>query len=193
MYEFVLYSRKGHTNGQIKTLLTAGRLDIVHQCILTSIFTSHGHRHDVIFHAFLNGPPNPPKHLIVNGDKLFNTRLDERSWENILKNVLDGNTHPGITVKKESIQAFIKAKAETGIEIFILEERGKNIKNIEFEDSAIFIFGDHIGLPKKDEKFILRFGEKISLGKQKYLTASCIDIINYTLDQHILKKYNMKR
>ncbi len=193
MYEFVLYSRKGYTDGQFKTLLSAGRLDIVYQCILTSIFTSHGHRYDVKFHGFLNGPPNPPKHIEVDGGKLYDVRLDERTWEHILKNVLNGGTHPGIILKKASIQAFISDKAKSGVEIFILEERGKNLKKIDFKDSAIFILGDHIGIPKKDEKFLLRFGKKLSLGKQRYLATSCIDIINYILDEHILLKYNRKR
>jgi tRNA pseudouridine-54 N-methylase len=193
MFEFVLYSRKGRTDSRFKTLLAGGRLDIVYQCILTSIFKSHGHRHDVVFHAFLNGPPAPPLHLEINGDTLRDARLDERSWEKILKNVLTGGTHPGVTIGKESFQAFIRSRGDAGVSIFVLEERGKNISEFNFNESAVFVLGDHIGIPKKDEKFVLRFGEKLSLGKHRYLAASCIDIINYTLDQHILKKFNMKR
>ncbi len=193
MFEFVLYSRKGRTDGRFKTLIDAGRLDTVYQCILTSVFKSHAHRHDVIFHVFLNGPPNPPIHLQVDGDELHDVRLDERSWEKLLRNVLTGIPHPGITLTKESLQAFIRARANTGVPIFILHEKGQNIIEIDFSESAVFILGDHIGLPKKDEKFILRFGEKVSLGKQRYLAASCIDIINYVLDEHILKKFNVKR
>ncbi len=193
MYEFVLFSRKGFTSSQFRSLMTGGRLDIVYQCILTSIFRSHAHRHDVKFHAFLGGPPNPPVHLTVDGDKLHDVHTDERTWEHILKKILDGGNHPGITKTKESLQAFIRARASAGVDIFVLEERGKEILDIEFNDSAIFILGDHIGLPKKDEKFLLKFGEKVSLGKQKYLAASCIDIINYVLDKYVLNKYNMKR
>ena len=193
MFEFVLFSRKGRTDSKFRTLLDGGRLDIVYQCILTSIFKSHGHRHDVIFHAILNGPPNPPVHLEVNGDTLHDVRLDEHTWSQVLGNVLAGGKHPGMTTKKESLQGFIRKKAELSTKIFVLEEKGKNIADIDFDEDAIFILGDHIGLPKKDEKFILRYGEKISLGKQRYLAASCIDIINYTLDQHILDKYNLKR
>ncbi|UCD92940.1 MAG: tRNA (pseudouridine(54)-N(1))-methyltransferase TrmY, partial [Methanobacteriota archaeon] len=63
MREFVLYSRKGRTDGNFKSLREAGRLDIVYQCILTSIFKSHAHRHDVVFHAVLTGPPKPPLRL----------------------------------------------------------------------------------------------------------------------------------
>ncbi len=193
MFEFVLYSRKGRTDGNFKTLVDAGRLDTVYQCILTSIYKSHAHRHDVIFHAFLNGPPSPPIHLQVEGKALKDARLDERSWENILRNVLNGDNHPGITTKKESLQGFIRARAGAGAPIFVLEEKGENIWDLDFSDSTIFVLGDHIGLPKKDEKFLLRFGKKVSLGKQRYLAASGIDIINYMLDEHVLEKYNMKR
>ncbi|WP_455392865.1 hypothetical protein [[Eubacterium] cellulosolvens] len=193
MYEFVLFSRKGRTDGVFKTLAEGGRLDTVYQCILTSIFRSHAHRHDVIFHAILNGPPNPPVHIEINGDELHDVRLDEPSWEKIIRKVLTGGNHPGITTKKESLQGLIRNKVDAGVPVFVLEERGKNIKEIDFDDSAIFVLGDHIGLPKKDEKFLLRFGEKVSLGKQRYLAASCIDFINYVLDEHILNKYNIKR
>ena len=193
MFEFVLYSRKGHTAGGFTSLFNAGRLDIVYQCILTSIFRSHAHRHDVVFHAFLNGPPVPPKHIEISGKELFDVRLDERSWEALFQKILAGGDHQGITVKKESLHGFIRERAEAGVDIYILEERGTNITNIEFKEAAVFILGDHIGLPKNDEKYLLRFGKKLSLGKHKYLAASCIDIINYTLDRYFLDKYNMKR
>jgi tRNA pseudouridine-54 N-methylase len=193
MYEFVLFSRKGRTDGHFKTLVDAGRLDIVYQCILTSLFKSHAHRHDVIFHAVLNGPPSPPVHIQIDGDKLFDVRLDEQSWTKILQKVLTWEPHPGISVEKQSLQGLVRNQVEAGVPIYVLEERGKNIKDIDFDESALFVVGDHIGLPKKDEKFVLRFGEKVSLGKQRYLAASCIDIINYILDEHILRKYNSKR
>jgi tRNA (pseudouridine54-N1)-methyltransferase len=193
MYEFVLFSRKGRTDGRFTTLMEAGRLDIVYQCILTSIFKSHAHRHDVIFHAILNGPPGPPTHIQINGSELRDIRLDEQSWAKVLKKVLTGGTHPGVTVQKGSLQALIRQKSEAGIPIYVLEERGTSINDIDFNEDAMFVIGDHIGIPKKDEKFILRFGEKLSLGKQRYLAASCIDIINYNLDEHTLKKYNSKR
>jgi tRNA pseudouridine-54 N-methylase len=51
------------------------------------------------------------------------------------------------------------------------------------------VLGDHVGLPKKAEIFALRFGEKISLGKQPYLAASCITVINYLLDCQV-KSYS---
>jgi tRNA pseudouridine-54 N-methylase len=63
-----------------------------------------------------------------------------------------------------------------------LEEGGRNVADMELAENAVFVVGDHVGLPKNAERFALRFGEKISLGKQPYLASSCITIINYLLD-----------
>lgn len=193
MYEFVLFSRKGQTDNDFSTLLEAGRLDTVYQCILTAIFKSHGHRKDVTFHAILEGPPKPPLHLEVSGESLYDVRVDEQTWTTILRKILSGGEHPGIDLKKGSFENLIKTKKDDGYNIYVLEEKGKKITEVDFGDKALFILGDHIGLPKNKESFALRFGEKISLGKQKYLALSCIDIVNFVLDNYVGIKMGRKR
>ena len=178
MREFIIYSRTAKTSPKFQNLKDGGRLDVVYQCILMALFRSHSIRRDVVFHAILNGPPRPPLELIINGAKLRDARTDENTWENIIKNVLMGKEHPGIYTKKNSLQQLIKDEKN----IFVLEESGEDIRTIELEDNPIFVIGDHIGLPKKEEKFVLRYGKKVSLGGTKYLAASCVCIINYVLD-----------
>jgi tRNA (pseudouridine54-N1)-methyltransferase len=109
-------------------------------------------------------------------------RTDQQTWQQILKKVLSGKPHPGITLAKTSFEALIKAKASES-QIYVLEEHGKDITNISIGNLPIFILGDHVGLPKIAESFALRYGEKISLGKKPYLAASCITILNYLLDR----------
>lgn len=178
MREFILYSRTGRTDSNFHNLRKAGRLDVVYQCILMSLFMSHAIRRDVVFHAILGGSPMPPLELTVDGTKLKDVRLDERTWEDILRNVLSGRAHPGIHVKKNSLQQLVKEKSN----IFILEESGENIKSIDLGDNPVFILGDQVGLPKKDEEFVLRYGKKVSLGGRAYLASACIGNINYILD-----------
>jgi tRNA (pseudouridine54-N1)-methyltransferase len=180
--EFILFSRIGQTDSNFHNLHDAGRLDIVHECIVSSLFLSHGLRRDVTFHAILNGPPNPPVHIQIDGSILYDVRTDMDTWQVILKKTLQGKAHPGITKYKTSFEALLKAKAQTQT-IYVLEEDGKDLTQIDLPDNSLFILGDHVGLPKKVELFAQRFGEKVSLGKQPYLAASCITIINYTLDQ----------
>ncbi|NLD65337.1 MAG: hypothetical protein GX648_02060 [Crenarchaeota archaeon] len=182
--EFILFSRMGKTEPNSNSLHDAGRLDIVHECIVSSLFFSHGLRRNVTFHAILNGPPNPPQHIQLNGEALYDVRTDIETWQQILKKILAGKSHPGITKDKTGFETLVKTKAQTH-QIYVLEEDGKQIDNLTFSNDSLFILGDHVGLPKKAETYALRFGEKVSLGKQPYLAASCITIINYLLDQKI--------
>ncbi len=184
MREFLLYSRIGKTDTNWTNLHDAGRLDIVHECIVTSFFLSHGLRKDVIFHAILNGPPSPPLHLKIDGEQLHDVRTDMETWQRILKKILSGKTHSGITTSKTSFEVLLRIKAKTS-SIYVLEEDGKDVSTTELEPNSLFVLGDHVGLPKKAEKFALRFGEKISLGKSPYLAASCITILNYLLDRQV--------
>jgi tRNA (pseudouridine54-N1)-methyltransferase len=161
----------------------AGRMDIVHECIVASLFLSHGLRRNVIFHAVLNGPPKPPLHLQIRGSELYDVRTDIDTWAGILKKTINQKAHPGVEVIKTGYEALLKERAETN-HVYVLEENGKNIIETEIKSNPIFVLGDHVGLPKKAEALALRYGEKISLGKQPYLAASCITILNYLLDLH---------
>ena len=164
------------------SLRDAGRLDIVHECIVASLFLSHGLRKNVVFHAMLSGPPTPPVHVEIDGTTVHDVRTDQETWKEILQRVLAAKTHPGIAADKTSFEALLKTKAsEAGI--YILEEGGKPIETAGIGRNPVFVLGDHIGLPKTVESFALRYGEKISLGRQPYLAASCITILNYLLDK----------
>jgi len=174
----------GKTDSNFNSLHDAGRLDIVHECIVSSLFLSHGLRRNVTFHAILNGPPNPPIHIQINGETLYDVRTDMDTWQQILKKTLANKPHPGITKNKTAFETLLKTKAQTH-QIYVLEEDGKNINALNFPENCLFILGDHVGLPKKAEIFALRFGEKISLGKNPYLAASCITILNYTIDKQL--------
>ena len=178
MREFILFSRRGRTDGDFQCLREAGRLDVVYQCLLFGLFTSGALRRNVIFHTILGGPPEPPIHLTVDGRKLRDARTDEKTWENILRKVLSGGSHPGITLEKKSLQQLATEKQN----LFVLEEKGEDISRIKFPDNFVFVLGDQTGLPKKDEGFLLRRGKKISLGKRPYLAATCVDVVNYLTD-----------
>ena len=184
MREFILYSRLGRTDSRFENLHDAGRLDVVYECVVASLFLSHGIRRDTVFHVLLSGPPKPPLHLRIDGEPLRDVRTDQQTWERIFKRVLSGKGHPGITVDRLSFEALIKTEAKVPqARLYVLEEKGRNISEIEIGDKAAFVLGDHVGLPRTVEKFALRHAEKISLGRKPYLAASCITILNYLVDK----------
>jgi tRNA (pseudouridine54-N1)-methyltransferase len=177
-----LYSRLGRTDSSFVDLHDAGRLDIVYECIVASLFLSHAIRKDVVFHAVLDGPPHPPVHLLVDGASVHDVRTDQQTWERILRKVLSSASHPGIVVTGLGFEALLKELAKKA-SIYVLEEGGKDVATLDLTDNAVFVLGDHVGLPKKAEGFALRYGEKMSLGRQPYLAASCITVLNYLLDK----------
>jgi len=176
--EFVLCSRSGRTDGKFHGLHEAGRLDVVYQCALMSLYRSYALRRDVVFHALLNGPPDPPKELVVDGSRLEDAPPDEVSWEGLLRHALSGKPHPGVFVRRNSLQALVRDRGD----VFVLEKGGEDIRTVELGENPMFVVGDQVGLPKKDEDFVLRRGKKVSLGGREYLAAQCMCIINYVLD-----------
>ena len=62
-----------------------------------------------------------------------------------LRRVLSGREHPGITVRKNSLQNLVKEKKN----IFVLEESGESINTIDLGTDPVFVLGDQVGLPKK--------------------------------------------
>jgi len=180
--EFILFSRQGRTDTTFNNLHDAGRLDITYECAVASLFLSHGIRKNVTFHTILNGPPHPPLHIEITGETLYDVRTDIETWQHILKKTIAGKPHPGITTNKTSFETLIKTKTQNS-HIYVLEEDGKDITETSINANPIFVLGDHVGLPKKTETFALRYGEKISLGKQPYLAASCITVLNFLLDR----------
>jgi tRNA (pseudouridine54-N1)-methyltransferase len=113
---------------------------------------------------------------------LYDVRTDVGTWQGILRKTINGKMHPGVVADKIGFEALLKAKAEAS-RIYVLEEGGKDIAETIIAADSIFVLGDHVGLPKKAESFALRYGEKISLGKQPYLAASCITVLNFLLDR----------
>lgn len=180
--QFVLYSRLGRTDSGFVSLHDAGRLDVVYECAVASLFLSHGVRRDVVFHAVLNGPPRPPVHLRVDGASVRDVRTDQQTWEYILRKVLSGRPHPGVSVAELGFEGLLKGLAD-GVPVYVLEEGGGDVTSFDLGNDAVFVLGDHVGLPKRVEGFVLRYGRKVSLGRKPYLAASCITVLNYLLDR----------
>jgi tRNA (pseudouridine54-N1)-methyltransferase len=172
----------GRTDSEFATLHDAGRLDIVYECIVASLFLSHGIRKDVVFDAVLNGPPRPPVNLRVEGAAVRDVRTDQQTWERIFRKVLSSGSHPGVVTGRLGFEGLLREAARKA-PVYVLEEGGEDVASFDLGADSVFVLGDHVGLPKKVEGFALRYGRKVSLGRRPYLAASCITALNYLLDR----------
>jgi tRNA (pseudouridine54-N1)-methyltransferase len=187
MRTFILYSRKARTDNKfrIEKLIEAGRMDLVCRCITSALWLSHKARDDTNFFVVLNGPPKPPVTIWFDGSKLIKVYVDEKTNARWIKKLLtlkfgkDWLEVEGTKISRKSLQDLIK---ELDGNVYVLHEKGKPIQDMEIKENPIFIMGDQIGLPDKDEKFALRNGEKVSLGKDVYLVSNCIASLNWICD-----------
>ncbi|MFH0929273.1 MAG: tRNA (pseudouridine(54)-N(1))-methyltransferase TrmY [Candidatus Aenigmatarchaeota archaeon] len=188
MRSFVLYSRKGRTDNRFEEekLVEAGRMDLVCRCITSALWMSHRAREDTKFYVNLNGPSRAPVTICFDGSKLLKVYVDEKANARWIKKLLstrfgkDWSDVHGTQIARKSFQDIIK---ETDSNVYVLHEKGTPINEVQLKENPMIILGDQIGLPSREESFALRYGEKISIGKNVYLASSCISIINWALDQ----------
>ena len=189
---FVLRSLKGLTRSFEISEIRKSRMDIVANCALNALMISNAIRRDVKFIACLDGPPNPPKTIIFDGEKLKNVYPSEVGFLEVISNALKEDlkifeckkVQDGVVVCKKAWEHIVKELAQQNFQLIYLDPEGKSFEEIEIKENVVFFLGDHIGLPKKSIKFLERFNvEKVSLGKVVYFASQAILIMNYLLDK----------
>ena len=93
MREFIFFSNQARTSGNFDTrnLMDAGRMDIAVHVLIHAFFVSHRLREDTKLHMIFNGPPDPPKHLILfpNGRKTTgNITISKKDVANLIRKML---------------------------------------------------------------------------------------------------------
>ena len=191
MREFIYYSGKARTSGNFSTdeLMKAGRVDIVCNVIIAVFFLSHKTREDVHLHLIFDGQPNPPMHLeLISHPEI---PISKKDVAGLIKRMLykckpDRKTmvFPGCFIEKKSFQKLLQELEQEGREIFILDKKGEDIREIKTEliKNAVFIIGDQEGLPKKEIK---RYKTRISVGPSVLFASQTITIINNELDRKL--------
>jgi len=160
-------------------------MDLVARCVCSALWISHDLRRDSCIHVVACGSPNPPVVISFYGNRLRGVSPDERNiaaW--IKKTLARKRKNPGINIRKLSFQQLVEELASEGNIFYVLHEKGRDIARVKLKADPVFILGDHIGLPRKEEKFVERFEyEQISLGTISYLASQCITVLHYELDK----------
>jgi tRNA (pseudouridine54-N1)-methyltransferase len=204
MKEFVLLALKATTSSDfdVNELVSAGRIDLVCRCISNSLFISNHMREDSIIHVCLNGAPTEfsPKIISFYGATLCGMEWDEKSIAVVIKQALEaGKTlklgeeievRAGLKVSKKAFETLVREKCDEEKELFYLDEKGEDIREIKFtkEKDYVFIFGDFIGMPKNTEKLLKRIGaEKMAISPVMLMASYCPIIVHNELDRRAYK------
>ena len=189
MRHFVYFSPSAATSGKALSgdLMKAGRMDIAIHSIIQGLFLSHDFRKDTIMHLVFYGMPDPPKHIEIQikDDTYISKKNVAKIIQKILYKYKEGEkteVFPGCFVEKKSFLNVIDDLMNKGSQIFILDKRGKNIRDIEIKDNAVFIVGDHEGLPRKELKRLKNIAVPVSIGNKMYFASQTIAVVNNELD-----------
>ena len=188
MREIIYYSKNASTTGNFKDLMRAGRMDIVCHIIIMAFFLSNKVREDVKLHLFFDGQPDPPKHLELMPKQNNKFQISKKDIAGLIKRMLYKykkdkkiEAFPGCFVEKLSLIDFMNKLDRN---IYILDTKGEDIREIEIKENPVFLMGDQEGIPKKDLRKIK--GKRVSLGNEVYFASQSLTILNHELDRRRL-------
>lgn len=195
MREFIYFSNRAVTSGKYISgnLMQAGRMDIAIHTIINALFLSHKIRENTKVHLVFGGPPSPPRHLTLfpNGNKTSGKiTLSKKDVASLIKKLLYKSNpnkptvvEEGYEVEKKSLFKTIDELKGQGKEIYVLDPKGEDIRDMKFDNNPVFVIGDHEGFNTKELKKLKSLGKLISIGKQTYFASQVITIINNELDR----------
>jgi len=189
MKHLVYFSNSAATSGKALSgnLMKAGRMDIAIHSLIQGLFLSHDFRKDVKFHFIFYGQPDPPKHIEIQVKEGLD--ISKKDVAGLIQKILykykEGEKRevfPGCFVEKKSFLKVVEELAEKN-SIFILDKKGKDIRNAEIDDNCVFILGDHEGLPQKELRRLKQISESVSVGPKTYFASQTIAVVNNELDR----------
>lgn len=188
MRQFIYFSKNAATSGNFGDLMKAGRMDIAIHSFIQGVFLSHDFRKDVKFHFVFYGMPDPPKHIEIQiKDELD---ISKKDVGNLIKKILykfrEGKkteVFPGCFVEKKSLLNVIEELGNEGNEIFLLDGKGKDIRDAKIPDGSVFILGDHDGIPQKEMKRLKKIATSVSVGPKTYFASQVVAVVNNELDR----------
>lgn len=189
MKHFVYFSASAPTSGGFDSnLMKAGRMDIAIHSIIQGLFLSHGFRKDIIFHLVFYGMPDPPKHITIQVKD--ETEISKKNIGKLLSKILykyrqgeNKEVLPGCFIEKKSLFKVLEDLEDADNEIFVLSEKGEDIREIEIPENCVFLLGDHKGLPRKEFKRLKKELQLVSVGPKTYFASQTIAIVNNELDR----------
>ncbi len=176
---------------------SAGRWDILARCVQGALFIAHDLRRDSQLTLVVEGPPDPPKALRVEGATARGLNPDERSTVALLSRALEHplppggrevTVHPGVHVSRRGLAEVLGAEASAGRRLVLLDEGGRDGWTGEVATAAsggaTFVLGDDTGLSAAHLTEVRSMGAlELGLGPLPLHTDHCIVVVHNLLDR----------
>jgi len=183
---FILKASEGRSapDFSLKSLSGPGRMDLIARCIIAAFNSPGGTRRDVVLTIVLEGPPDPPVSVTIDGREVQDQiPAGEGGVGGMLLEALSGRMVKGVRVERKGFERVIGEYGEAGFTLYYLHEEGGDSRGVDFGSMPALILGDQKGLDPRSERFVRDSGAVlVSLGPHSYLASHCITIVNCELD-----------
>ncbi len=196
MRTFVLRARAAPTDSQ-KLLAAVGQdahVEILAHTLMNAIFVAQSHRPEVTVYLVLESTRDFSRTIRFDADAMHDFGgFNERALLGKVAAALDASVgmgkeetravDSGLTVRTASFERLVQELAEDH-QLFVMDPKGKSIREQAFQDNPCFLLTDHIPMPRKTFHTLERLGAtRITLGPTMLFASQCVVLIHHELDQ----------
>ena len=196
MRTFVLRARAAPTDSS-KLLASVGgeaHAEILAHTLMNAIFVAQSHRPDVVVYLVLESTADFSRSIRFEAGAMHEIGgFNEQALLGKVAKALDASrgmgkeeTRPvesGVTVQTISFERLVQQLAQTQ-PLFVMDRKGKPIRDQAFPANPCFLLTDHIPMPKNTFHTLDRLGAtRITLGKTMLFASQCVVLIHHELDQ----------
>ena len=196
MRTFVLRARAAPTDSQ-KLLASVGKeahTEILAHTLMNAIFVAQSHRSDVAVFLVLESTRDFSRTIRFDVDAMHDFGgFNEQALLGKIAKALDASAgmgkeetravESGVTVRTVSFERLVQELAEDH-QLFVMDPKGKSIREQVFQDKPCFLLTDHIPMPPKTFHTLERLGAtRITLGPTMLFASQCVVLIHHELDQ----------
>lgn len=201
MRTFVLRARAAPTDSQ-KLLASVGQeahAEILAHTLMNAIFVAQSHRADVVVYLVLESTADFSRTIRFEANAMHEIGgFDERALLGKVAKALDASrgmgkeeTRPvesGVTVRTVAFERLVQELAADH-QLFVMDPKGRSIREQDFQDNPCFLLTDHIPMPKNTFHTLERLGtNKLTLGPKMLFASQCVVLIHHELDQKSAEK-----
>lgn len=169
---------------------TSGRLDVLLRCVASTFVVSHGIRRDTEAYLLLLGPPDPPRAVWIQGERLRHLNPDERTTAALFKKALALQptgaswlqSTPGMAVSKMKLDGVLERLK--GRDLVLLEEGGQDLTAWKPGTNPVFVLGDDKGFTDLEMAAVRKAGaQQVSVAPLAVHADQAITIVHNHLDR----------
>ena len=175
---------------------TSGRLDVLLRCVRAALLVSHGLRRDTIVYLVLQGGPDAPRVLRLDGNDIRFVRPDERSLALLVQKALGRELppaernafvtiRPGLARAAGDLEAVLADLGPHAVTAYVLEEDGRDVRALALaEDDVVVFVGDNHGFdPATRARIELLGATAVGIGPISLHADDAITVVCNELDR----------